>query len=72
MIAGNNILNALFMVAAALFAMLILGVLGLKEDDLFLLVAILNVLVVGSILKLEPEFIDSLRRWLRIQRRHRQ
>ena len=71
-IAGNNILNALFMVAAALFAMLILVVLGLKEDDLFLLVAILNVLVVGSILKLEPEFIDSLRRWLRIQRRHRQ
>jgi len=71
-IAGNNILNALFMVAAALFAMLILVVLGLKEDDLFLLVAILNILVVGSILKLEPEFIDSLRRWLRIQRRHRQ
>lgn len=71
-IAGNNILNAIFMVAAALFAMLILVVLGLKEDDLFLLVAVLNVLVIGSILKLEPEFIDSFRRWLRIQKRNRQ
>ena len=69
-IAGNNILNAVFMVLAALFAMLMLVVLGLSEDELFLLLAFLNVAVIGSIFRLEPEFINSFRRWARIQRRH--
>jgi hypothetical protein len=68
-IAGNNILNAIFMVFAALFAMLVLVVIGLQEDELFLLIAVMNVLVIGSIMLLEPEFIDSFRRWLRISRR---
>jgi len=68
-IAGNNILNAVFMVLAALFAMLMLVVIGLKEDELFLLTAVLNILVIGTLLMLEPEFVDSFKRWFRIQKR---
>jgi len=68
-IAGNNILNAIFMVLAALFAMLVLVVIGLKEDELFLLIAVMNILVIGTLLMLEPEFIDSFKRWFRIQKR---
>jgi MFS family permease len=70
-IAGNNILNAVFMVLAALFAMLMLVVIGIREDELYLILALLNILVIGSILMMEPEFIESFRRWLKIQRRHR-
>ena len=69
-IAGNNILNAIFMVLSALFAMLILVVFGWQEDELFLLVAVMNVLVVGSILILEPEFMRSFWRWLRLGQRN--
>ena len=68
-IAGNNILNAIFMVLAALFAMLVLVVIGLKEDELFLLIAVMNILVIGTLLMLEPEFVDSFKRWFRIQKR---
>jgi hypothetical protein len=68
-VAGNNILNAVFMVLAALFAMLMLVVIGLKEDELFLLIAVLNILVIGTLLILEPEFVDSFKRWFRIQKR---
>ena len=68
-IAGNNILNAIFMVLSALFAMLILVVLGWQEDELFLLIAVMNILVVGYILKLEPEFMRSFWRWVRLGKR---
>ena len=71
-IAGNNILNAIFMVLAALFAMLVLVVLKWDEDELFLLVALMNILVIGSILFLEPEFVSSFRRWIRINKRSMQ
>ena len=49
--------------------MLVLVGFGLREDELFLLIALLNILVIGSILMLEPEFITSFRRWLRINKR---
>jgi hypothetical protein len=57
------------MVLSALFAMVVLVAMGFQEDELFLLVAVLNVLVIGSILLLEPEFVTSFRRWLKISRR---
>jgi len=54
-IAGNNILNALFMVAAAIVAVVLLS-LGLSIPELFLVTAVLNVLVALYIFTLVPEF----------------
>ena len=67
-IAGNNILNAVFMVIAALFAVLMLVVVGLREDQLFLLMAIMNFPIIGYIFIMEPEFVKSFVRWLPINR----
>lgn len=44
-IAAGNILNALFMMGSALLAMLLLGMAGLSIPQLFLVVALLNVLI---------------------------
>jgi hypothetical protein len=57
------------MVSAAIFAMLLLVVMGLKEDELFLVIAVLNIFVIGSILLVEPEFMDSFKRWLKLVKR---
>jgi MFS family permease len=53
-IAGLNILNALFMVIAAIMAMLILGPAGLSIPELFLISAILNAVVAIYIFTLVP------------------
>lgn len=62
-IAANNVLNALFMVVAALLAAGLLSA-GLTIGTLFLLVAALNTLVMLGLLLAEPEYSQSLRRWL--------
>ncbi len=63
-IAANNVLNALFMVASAGLAMLLLGPLGLSIPVLFLVVAGLNVAVAGYIYGLVPEFLLRFVVWL--------
>jgi len=65
-IAGLNILNALFMVAAAVMAMLILGPVGLEIPDLFLISAILNAVVAIYIFSLVPEFLMRFLVWILI------
>ncbi|MHB0819519.1 MFS transporter [Stutzerimonas stutzeri] len=63
-VAANNILNALFMVVSAIFAILLLTVAGLSIPQLFLTVALLNVLVTGWIFTSVPEFLQRFRLWL--------
>ena len=64
-IAGNNILNALFMVLAAGVA--IVGMkLGLTIPQLFLLTGVLNALVAIYIFRLVPEFLMRFMVWLLI------
>jgi 1-acyl-sn-glycerol-3-phosphate acyltransferase len=65
-IAGLNILNALFMVIAAILAMVILGPAGLSIPDLFLISAILNAVVAVYIFSLVPEFLMRFIVWLLI------
>ncbi|MHB0852765.1 MFS transporter [Stutzerimonas nitrititolerans] len=62
-VAANNILNALFMVVSAVFAILVLTVAGLSIPQLFLAVSLLNVLVAGWIFHSVPEFVVRFRRW---------
>ncbi|WP_437883170.1 MFS transporter [Pseudomonas sp. LRF_L74] len=63
-IAANNILNALFMVASALVAMLLLGVAGLSIPELFLVVSLMNIAVNTYIFKIVPEFTMRFMIWL--------
>jgi hypothetical protein len=62
-IAANNVLNALFMVAAALYGMFALSA-GITIPTLFLIMAIMNAAVVLFIFKLVPEFVMRLLIWL--------
>ncbi|HCJ31168.1 MAG TPA: MFS transporter, partial [Pseudomonas sp.] len=63
-VAANNILNALFMVVSAIVSILFLSVAGLSIPQLFLAVALLNVLVAGWIFYSVPEFVSRFRPWL--------
>jgi hypothetical protein len=65
-IAGLNILNALFMVIAAMMAMTVLGPVGLSIPDLFLMTAILNAVVAVYIFTLVPEFLMRFLVWMLI------
>ncbi|CDG84160.1 MFS transporter [Janthinobacterium agaricidamnosum] len=69
-IAGMNILNALFMVAAAGVAIVLLGQ-GFTIPQLFLITAILNALVAVYIFSLVPEFLVRFLAWLLIHTVHR-
>ena len=64
-IAGNNIMNALFMVAAAGVAILGLSF-GMTIPQLFLLTGVLNLLVAIYIYTLVPEFLMRFLVWLLI------
>jgi len=64
-IAANNILNALFMVMAALYGLFALSA-GAGIPDLFLMVAIMNAAIALFIFKLVPEFVMRLLVWLLI------
>jgi 1-acyl-sn-glycerol-3-phosphate acyltransferase len=65
-IAGNNILNALFMVVAAIFAMIMLGRAGFTIPELILATAVLNALVAMYIFTLVPEFLMRFLVWILI------
>lgn len=62
-IAANNILNAAFIVAAAGLAAG-LTALGLSVPELFLVMALLNLVVTGIIFALVPEFLLRFLVWL--------
>ena len=65
-IAGNNIINALFMVISAIFAMLLLGSAGFTIPELFLVTAILNMVVTIYIFTVVPEFLMRFLVWILI------
>jgi 1-acyl-sn-glycerol-3-phosphate acyltransferase len=65
-IAGNNIINALFMVISAIFAMLLLGSAGFTIPELFLVTAILNLVVAIYIFSIVPEFLMRFLVWILI------
>ncbi|MET0230637.1 MAG: MFS transporter [Rhodanobacteraceae bacterium] len=62
-IAGNNILNALFIVGAAAFG-IGLGAAGLTIPQIFLIAALLNAAVAIYIYTLVPEFLMRFLSWL--------
>jgi MFS family permease len=63
-IAANNILNALFIIASAAIAIGLLSA-GLSIPQLFLAVGVMNVLVAAYIYTLVPEFLMRFLAWLR-------
>ncbi len=69
-IAGNNIVNALFIVAAAAFG-LGLSALGLTIPQIFLAVAVLNALVAIYIYTLVPEFLMRFVSWILVSTLYR-
>lgn len=64
-IAANNIINALFMVAAAIISIAVLS-LGFSIPELFLAIAVLNAVVAIYIYSLLPEFLMRFLAWLAI------
>jgi len=64
-IAANNILNALFIVAAALLAIAFLKA-GLSIPDLFLVTGLMNAAVSLFIFRLVPEFLMRFLAWILI------
>lgn len=69
-IAGMNILNAVFMVVAALVAMVLLKM-GLSIPQLFMVTAILNAIVALYIFTVVPEFLLRFLAWLMLHTTHR-
>lgn len=57
-VAANNVVNAFFMVAAAVLGAVGLGVLGLNIPQLFLIVTLMHVALCVLIFIWEPEFIQ--------------
>ena len=64
-IAGNNVLNAVFIVAAAVLAIALLGA-GLTIPQLFLVAALMNAAVAVYIYTLVPEFLMRFMVWILI------
>ena len=62
-IAANNIINSFLMVGAAILSMVLLNS-GFSIPELFLIVAILNVLVAAYIFTLLPEFLMRFLAWI--------
>lgn len=63
-IAANNILNALFMVLAAVLAIMLLSFMGLTIPQLFLVVGLVNICVNLYIFSVVPEFALRFLMWL--------
>lgn len=63
-IAANNILNALFMVASAIASILFLSVAELSIPQLFLVISLMNIAVNSYIFKIVPEFSMRFLIWL--------
>ena len=70
-IAANNILNAAFMVAAALFSIALTSFAEVSIPQLLLIVAVLNALVAIYIYSLVPEFLLRFLSWLLINALYR-
>ena len=64
-IAANNIINSIFMVAASLLSIAILQA-GYSVPELFVVLAVLNILVAVYIYTLLPEFLMRFVAWLLI------
>lgn len=64
-IAGNNVLNALFMIGAALLAVGLFAA-GLSIPELFLVAAVMNAAVAIYIYTLVPEFLMRFMVWILI------
>ena len=64
-IAANNIINAIFMVAASLMSILLLNA-GVSIPQLFLIIAGLNIIVAIYIYSLLPEFMMRFLAWVLI------
>jgi MFS family permease len=62
-VAANNIMNALFMTFASLFAIILLKI-GLTIPQLFLVTGLLNACLVLFIFRAQPEFIVRFKLWL--------
>ena len=63
-IAGNNIMNAFFMVCSAIIAVVVLKVLHLTISELFLLTAVFSAIVSMYIFTLVPEFLMRFLVWI--------
>ena len=63
-IAANNVLNALFMVASAVFAILALVVVKISLVEYFLALALMNIVVAGYVYSQVPEFVLRLFIWI--------
>ncbi|MEO6138926.1 MAG: MFS transporter [Luteimonas sp.] len=70
-IAGNNILNAMFIVAAAMSGLLAQRVLHWSIPQLFLALAIANAIVATYIFTLVPEFLMRFISWLLVKTLYR-
>jgi 1-acyl-sn-glycerol-3-phosphate acyltransferase len=70
-IAGNNILNAVFIVTAAVFGVVTQQLLDWSIPQLFLALAILNTVVAIYIFTLVPEFLMRLCSWLLVKTLYR-
>lgn len=63
-IAGNNIMNALFMVVSAAFSLWVFS-LGFDIPQLFLITAIFSALVMGYLCIRQPEYYVAFVKWVR-------
>lgn len=63
-IAANNVLNALFMVASAIISILLLSVLDVTLPQYFLILAVLNIFVATYVYKQVPEFALRFFIWM--------
>lgn len=70
-IAGNNIINALFMVAATALSLALLNALHFTIPQLFLVAALLNAIVAIYIYTLVPEFLLRFVDWILINTLYR-
>ena len=63
-IAANNVLNALFMVASAVFAILALVVVKISLVEYFLALALMNIVVASYVYAQVPEFVLRFFIWI--------
>ena len=63
-IAANNIMNALLMVASSLAAALLIGLFKLSIPQFFLVLVILNLIVACYIYSMVPEFVIRFMMWV--------
>lgn len=63
-IAANNIMNALLMVASSLVAALMIGLFKLSIPQFFLFLVILNLIVACTIYSMVPEFVIRFMMWV--------